>query len=52
MVKYQIDKAIEAGMPSSDPSAKAFWNEVAPQGKKPDPQELIAIIRDKVLKSL
>lgn len=40
-VKSEISEAIRIAMQSENPEAKAFWAEIAPDGKEPSPEEVI-----------
>lgn len=40
-VRSEISEAIRIAMKSKNPKAKAFWSEIAPDGKEPSPEEVI-----------
>lgn len=40
-VKSEISEAIRLAMKSDNQNAKALWNEIAPDGKEPSPEEVI-----------
>lgn len=40
-VKSEISKAVIIAMKSEKTEAKAFWTEIAPDGIKPSPEEVI-----------
>ena len=43
-----MKEAIREAMASSDPKARAFWSELAPDGKEPSIEEFLTAIVDKV----
>lgn len=43
----EIRKAIRISMSSDTPYAKAFWAEVAPDGKEPDPEFALTAIAER-----
>lgn len=40
-VKSKISEAIRIAMKSEKTEAKAFWTEIAPDGREPSPEEVI-----------
>ena len=40
-VRREIEKAIEAGMKSTDPTALCFWGSVPRSGTTPTPEEVM-----------
>ena len=47
-VKQEMQYAIREAMKSTEPEAMAFWNAVAPNGKEPAIEKVIAMIALKV----
>ncbi len=43
-VKNEMRIAIRAAMQSKEPSAQAFWKQIAPDGKEPPVEKVIASI--------
>ena len=43
-VRNEMRIAIRAAMESTDPSAQAFWKQIAPDGKEPPVEKVIASI--------
>ena len=43
-VRNEMRIAIRAAMKSSDPTAQAFWKQIAPDGKEPPVEKVIATI--------
>ena len=47
-VEANMKEAIRAAMVSPDPKVRAFWSELAPDGKEPSIEEFLTAIVDKV----
>lgn len=43
-VRNEMSVAIRAAMKSKDPTAQAFWKQIAPDGKEPPVEKVIASI--------
>ena len=43
-VRNEMRVAIRAAMKSTDPTAQAFWKQIAPDGKEPPVEKVIASI--------
>ena len=43
-VRNEMRGAIRAAMKSTDPTAQAFWKQIAPDGKEPPVEKVIASI--------
>lgn len=43
-VRDEMRVAIRAAMKSTDPTAQAFWKQIAPDGKEPPVEKVIAFI--------
>ena len=43
-VRKEMSVAIRAAMKSTDPTAQAFWKQIAPDGKEPPVEKVIATI--------
>lgn len=41
VVRKEISEVIRLAMGSDNKNAKAFWNEIAPDGREPSPEEVI-----------
>lgn len=45
-VRGEIIEAIDYAMANPDPEVKAFWKELAPDGKAPSPEDFVQIMAE------
>ncbi|MCL2343442.1 MAG: hypothetical protein FWC62_06055 [Firmicutes bacterium] len=51
-VRAEIELAIELGMKSSDPAARAYWVKIPKRGERPTPEEAIAYMAEQAINRL